>query len=154
MVISSHIEGRLRVRDPRLRDARFLKILQEKLQQLQGVNHVCGNARSGSLLVLYRQAQASLEKINQLLASVLGGVAKNKARRRGEGGIKTPASTLPALPLVPSRRQVVNWGMLLSLLLSLGGLAVGSKQLHVVAGTVFVAVFGIHLIDKRKALVA
>lgn len=153
MTISSHIEGRLRVRDPRLRNAGFLQMLQEKLQGLHGVSAVSGSSRSGSLLVLYRQTQLPLEKIDHLLTELLGSGQKERPATRPKPAAAAPRG-LPDLPLSLNRRQAVNWGMLLSLLISLGALAVGSKRLHIIAGTVFVGIFGIHLIDKRKALVA
>ncbi|NIQ96458.1 MAG: hypothetical protein GWO11_05265 [Desulfuromonadales bacterium] len=162
MVISSHIEGRLRVRDARLRDNRFREMLQAKLESLDGVNEVSGNARAGSLLILYRQAQLPLEKLNQLLGSLLGRQPDKlpPMRPKPKAAPAVPKMRLPNLPDLPklslavNRRQAVNWGMLLSLLVSLAGLAVDSKRLHIIAGTVFVGIFGIHLLDKRKALVA
>lgn len=153
MTISSHIEGRLRVRDPRLRNAGFLQMLQEKLQCLHGVSAVSGSPRSGSLLVLYRQAQLPLEKIDHLLTELLGSGQNERPEPRPKPADEAPRS-LPELPLSLNRRQAVNWSMLLCLLLSLGALAVGSKRIHIIAGTVFVGILGLHLFDKRKAFVA
>lgn len=147
MVIASHVEGRLRVRDPRLRQPRVLYALREKLLLRPDVREVSCNPKVGSLLVLYRSLRNSFREISSLLGEFLGRAVPSAPK-----AAPAPKTSPRCRPLL-SRRRVVNFGMLASLLASLIASA-GSTQLHILAGLIFLGILGVHLFDKRATLLA
>jgi hypothetical protein len=147
MVITSHINGRIRVRDSRLRRAPVLERVREALLLRSDVSEVSSNPKTGSLLILYRKGCHVLAELTGLLQELLG------------PGLPAPVSAVPEKSpvspppnrLVVSRRRVVNLGMLAGLLLTLLTMAV-NKELHILAGLHFLGFLAIHLFDKRRTL--
>ncbi|OGT97978.1 MAG: hypothetical protein A2079_08255 [Geobacteraceae bacterium GWC2_48_7] len=149
MQIASCIDGRVRFRDPKLTNKNVAEIVYEKLTALPGINSITVNNKTGSLLVVYSTAVAGLQKIMDAVTGLLGAAqeptrdrrsAERRYEERRSGGFLV-------------RKAVVNYGMLTSLLVSMLGILVG-KKLHVAAGVLFLAVLGVHLIDKRKTVLA
>jgi hypothetical protein len=147
MVIASHIEGRIRIRDTRLRQPELLAELRQELLQIPDIKKVSWNSKVGSLLILYRKARHALKEITNFLARFLGSIALPAAMTDRP----TPRATAPSRRPIVTRRRVVNIGMLATLLLSLLVMA-GSKQLHILAGLHFLGFLAIHLFQKRHTL--
>jgi hypothetical protein len=55
---------------------------------------------------------------------------------------------------LPDKKTTVNLGMLASLVTSMLGILFDLKKLHVAAGILFLAFFGIHLFERRRAMFA
>lgn len=153
MTIASHIEGRLRVRDPRLCRREHLEALKEKLLGSPDVQEVSGNVKTGSVLILYRKVRNAFQNISELIAETLAPLANSVS----EQWLPSPAAVssrkrvqVPSRPLL-SKRRVLNMGMLIALLGTLVSLG-GSKHLHAVAGFIFLAILSMHFLDKRKTL--
>jgi hypothetical protein len=178
MEVSSHFEGRVRVRDAGLKQEPLLAKAREALLALPGVSEVEANPRVGSLLVLYSAAVTAAGKILRALSEVLGveepaESADAPGETAGRAGAtlgstlgKTLGSTLAktlgkitpkgpfTVPGILKKRIVNNIGMLVSLGLSLGAAALYFKKIHILAGIVFVGFFGIHLFERRKMVFA
>jgi hypothetical protein len=174
MEVSSHFEGRVRVRDAGLKQEPLLAKAREALLALPGVSEVEANPRVGSLLVLYSAAVTAAGKILRVLSEILGieepaesAVPLEEAAGRAGATLgRTLGSTLAktlgkivprvpfAVPALLKKRIVNNIGMLVSLGLSLGAAALYFKKIHILAGIVFVGFFGIHLFERRKMVFA
>ena len=147
MMVTSCIDGRIRVRDGLLRNSTVAGSLSRLLLETPGVREVSVNPRAGSLLILFQQARTTLGEITALLARFLpeetstspspAPAAKTRAGRPRQAGLATV------------KRQAINLGMLAALLASLAGAALGAKALHIIAGLVFVGFFGLHFLDKK-----
>lgn len=148
MMITSCIDGRIRVRDSLLRNASVAGTLNRVLLDAPGVKAVSINSRAGSLLILFRQAQTTVREIIALLEEFL------PAAKTASAPVPAKSGRSRQVGLATIRRRAVNLGMLASLLVSLLGAALGAKTLHIVAGIIFVAVAGVHHYDKRQALFA
>ena len=147
MVITSHIDGRIRVRDARLRQSPVLEHVRQKLLLRPDVRDVSSNPKVGSLLILYRTARHALQEIISLLAGFLGAadLPATKSVR------PAPRRAAPTCWSTVTSRRVVNCGMLAALLMSLLAMA-GSKQLHILAGLHFLGFLALHLFQKRHTL--
>lgn len=148
MMITSCIEGRIRVRDGLLRNSAVAGSLRRLLLATPGIREVSANPRAGSLLILYQQARTTLGEITALLARFLPEEASTPAAPAAKPRPGRPRRTTAAAV----RRQAVNLGMLAALLASLAGAALGAKALHIIAGLVFVGFFGLHFLDKKHFL--
>lgn len=150
MLITSCIDGRIRVRDGLLRDLALAGSLSRLLLNTPGVREVSANPRSGSLLIVFQQARITLRQLTALLERFFGseqpGTPAPKAQTR-PGRLRLPG-------LAAVQRQAVNLGMLASLLVSLLGAVLGAKLLHIISGAIFMAALGVHLFDKRRSLFA
>lgn len=149
MFVASHIAGRMRIRDEKVRTEPVASRVREALLAAPGVDGVEVNPRVGSVLVVYSAAVTGGGAILALLSDILG----------AEEETATSASTCvcPKISLtIPPRvkRQAVNIGMLASLALSLAAAIVHLKKLHVLAGILFVALFGDHIYERRRMLFA
>ncbi|MDD2664699.1 MAG: hypothetical protein PHD19_13200 [Dechloromonas sp.] len=137
--IVSAVPGRIRVRDPALRNPRQLADLSAALDELDGILELAGNPRTGSLVVHFDHRRLAVEALEHLVDTALD----------------RPAA--PARPGGQSRRRQFNRyakiGMLASLGASLAFLATGQKRAHAVAGALFVAGLGVHLTVHRQLLV-
>jgi hypothetical protein len=137
MLVSS-CPGRVRFRDAKLRDAGFSAELAGRVEALDGVVAVCGNARSGSLLVVYDPGVLPKERILAEAESVaaegpaaLGDLKAWFASRRG--------------------RATVKAGMAASVAGAVVALAL-SERVHAVLGASFVLFATAHLTQNRRTL--
>ena len=152
MVVTSHIEGRVRIRDEGLKKETLLLQLREALLESPGISGVEANPRVGSLLVIYNAASTGVERIQQIIAGFIGeGEAAASAVSEGISRIigKIPRTVPPRV-----KRIAVNAGMLASLVLSVVAAVLDLKTLHILAGVIFLAIFGAHLYERRQYLFA
>ena len=153
--VTSFIDGRVRLRHPALHQHQVVAEIQPRILSIKGIQSAEFNERSGSLLLHYDIDVLSRDElIQQALpwASYLDECLK--------GHIATPPASggsgerKPAFPLSGKIcwRKAVNRGMLASLAVTVGSLALGGKQVHAVAGTVFLALVGVHGYRYRRTL--
>jgi hypothetical protein len=167
MEVSSHIEGRIRIRDAGFRKEALLTRAREALLGLPGVSEVEANPRVGSLLVIYAAAVTAVQQLLRTLSELLGSGEEIAAEAEAAAASAKPTLVqrarlaLPlvgkvrlALPSVLKKRVLNNIGMLVTLGISLGAAAFYLKKLHILAGLVFVGLFGIHLFERRKQVFA
>lgn len=148
MLIASCIDGRLRIRDQQLTQKHFAEAVREALSALPGISQVNINEKIGSLLIVYSAAVTNLRGILDAIIEQLGEVEEPLNARSGERASGKQ-------PLGPAgRKSAVNMGMLASLLTSVIGIMLGLKKLHVGAGILFLAFFGIHFFKRRRAVFA
>lgn len=156
MVVASLLSGRLRVRDEGLKREPLVDRVRDALMGTPGVAQVDANPRVGSLLVLYDAALAAAEQILKTIAELLGsaGEAGGQEEPRSASG-RIPFVGKASLSVSPAvRRKVVNLGMLASLLLSVAAAILDFKKLHILAGVVFLALFGDHFFQRREQMFA
>lgn len=149
MTITSNIPGRIRIRDQRMTRADRAEQLRTDLMAMNGVGDVTVNLRTGSLLIIYSTAQSCLEGIMDLLTGLFG--AGEESGGSSGGSLRVAGLLVPGAPM---RRRAVNLGMLASLLISMVGIMIGLKKLHYAAGILFLAIFGIHVFERRQAMFA
>lgn len=152
MDVTSHIAGRLRIRDEGLKKEALLSQVTEALLAAPGVTNVEANPRVGSLLILYSAAVTGMEKIQQILSGFLG--AAQSAVRACSVGTARILGKLPTALSPRVKRIAVNVGMLASLVVSLAAAMLGLKKLHILAGVIYLAIFGTHLFERRRFLFA
>lgn len=152
MLVTSCIDGRIRIRDPQLTHKGVAEAVCEVLSALPGISRVTVNERVGSLLVRYSAAVTKLQSILEGVAGLLG--AGEETTPYDESGGQAPlVSGIKSLGLAV-RKATVNMGMLASLLTSMIGIMLGLKKLHYAAGILFLAIFGIHIFERRRAMFA
>ena len=151
MLIASCINGRIRIRDRQLTQKGVAEAVCEVLSALPGIRQVTINEKVGSLLIIYSAAVTKLQGIMETVTELLGDEKESHKTRSGE---RVPfISGIQTLGL-SGRKATVNMGMLASLLTSMIGIMIGLKKLHVVAGAIFLAFFGIHFFERRRAIFA
>lgn len=149
MTITSKIPGRIRIRDQHLTRADRAEQVRTDLLAMNGVTEVTVGIRTGSLLIIYSTAHSCLQGIMELLTGLFGTAEESS----DSSGCSFRAADLLA-PGAPMRRNAVNLGMLASLLTSMVGIMVGLKKLHVAAGILFLAIFGVHVFERRRVMFA
>lgn len=147
MTITSNIPGRIRIRDQRLTRVDQAEEIRNDLLAMNGVTEVTVGIRTGSLLIVY--SAASLQGIMALLNGLFGAAEESSS----SCDCSFRAVDFPALG-AKMRKNAVNSGMLASLLISMIGIMVGLKKLHVAAGILFLGIFGIHIFERRRAMFA
>ena len=147
MIITSDIPGRIRIRDQRLTRVDQAEEIRNDLLAMNGVTEVTVGIRTGSLLIVY--SAASLQGIMALLNGLFGAAEESS----NSCDCSFRAVDFPALG-AKMRKNAVNSGMLASLLISMIGIMVGLKKLHVAAGILFLGIFGIHIFERRRAMFA
>ena len=153
MVVASLLEGRVRVRDEGLKREPLITRVREALLATPGVSEVEANPRVGSLLVLYSAALTAAEKILKTVSDLLG--SGEEVRGRGAAEPARSAWKMPSLgklsPISPRvKGQLVNIGMLASLVISLAAAIFGLKKLHILTGIIFVVLFGDHFYQRKE----
>lgn len=151
MLISSCIDGRIRIRDHRFTNSGVTKTVREVLAALPGISQVTVNERIGSVLIIYSAAVATLQGIMDTIGEVLG--EEQQAPTLPSGG-PSPVTSGTCTFRLPARKAAVNMGMLATLVTSMIGIMIGLKKLHVAAGVIFLAFFGIHFFERRRAMFA
>jgi len=149
MTITSNIPGRIRIRDQRLTRVDQAEEIRNDLLAMNGVAEVTVAPRTGSLLIIYSAAHSSAQAIMALLTGLFGAAEESSS----SCDCSFRAVDFPALG-AKMRKNAVNSGMLASLLISMIGIMVGLKKLHVAAGILFLGIFGIHIFERRRAMFA
>jgi len=174
MVVASLVDGRVRIRDEGLKREELVTRVSEALLATPGVSGVEANPRVGSLLVLFSAALTAVEKILKTVSDLVGSSEEMRdSAEPAQNPGKLPfaeraSSAIPrvrkkllslvgraSLAIPPgAKRNLVNIGMLASLALSLAAAVFGMKKLHILAGIIFVALFGDHFYQKRDVMFA
>lgn len=156
MIVASLLDGRVRVRDEALKREPLATRVRDALLATPGVAAAEVNPRVGSMLVLYDATLAAVDQILETVAGLLGtsvqasgetAAPKRPARMPLSGGLSLSLS--PAM-----KKRVVNIGMLASLALSVAAAVLDFKKLHILAGILFLALFGDHLYMRKEHMFA
>lgn len=145
MIITSIIPGRIRVRDQRLTLGGEAERLRSSLLAMPGVCNVIVAPRTGSLLITCCSATETMQQILALLTTVFG----NAENSRNHNACRCSELFSPPARL---HKNTVNLGMIISLLTSLIGVALGAETLHIAAGVLFLATLSVHLFERRRAI--
>jgi hypothetical protein len=135
-MITSFIDGRIRIRDEKLESIAVVSHIEKRLSQLKGIVYVSINRRTRSLLIFYDKTILRLEQVLHVLADYLD-IAKAENKRR----ISCIAD-----------RKIVNLGMLVSLALSMLGAVADIAALHITAGIIFLGFLGLHIFRYKNML--
>ncbi len=168
MVVASLVAGRVRIRDNELKKAQQAQRVREELLGTPGVSSVEANPRVGSLLVLYDEALAALEKILKAVSEILDSevdMGESAVPLHGESEGGEPArgfwrrtlqrgKVTPVEPSILKRRILSNIGMLSSLLVSVVAALFDLKKLHILSGVLFLLLFGEHFYQRRARMFA
>ena len=144
------MEGRIRVRDGKLKDRRIAGELEKELHAVGGIGEIRYNRRTGSLLIFFDTAVADRKSILRHIEETVGGSLPAGGlpnRKRADGG-----TLLPHFSVIS--RRACTGGMAASLAVSLLGVAAGGAKLHAAAGIVFIALLGAHMYRHNKTLFA
>ncbi len=140
-MIASFIDGRVRLRDPALKNTRTLAMVEALVKARPGVLSTTANQRTGSLLVEYDPASISREDLSQAAAML---------QARFGGGQRDAGQTAGfTLPRISRKTEVRILGAALGL--SMLG-SVVAKPLHVAAGILFTLGMARHAYCRRKSL--
>ncbi|MBZ0157820.1 MAG: hypothetical protein K8I29_16615 [Alphaproteobacteria bacterium] len=141
-MVTSYVEGRVRVRDKALNRSSTITALKESLLKYKGIIKVTENRRVGSLLVIYDRAVTGIRKIMAIIAGYLN---TSGTLNKVTASIKRSGKAF---------RRAINIGMLSALLASIVAAIVGSKGMHVIAGTGFLALFAMHFYRHKEMVFA
>lgn len=150
MEIASHCAGRIRIRDERLKHEGTASGLCRSLLERAGVVAADASSRVGSLLIHYAPGETTGEAVFAAVAGLLDAQPLRTRPTALRPTTRRPSGTLPAR----LQRRIKMIGMLASLLLSVAAAALDLKKLHILAGVVFLALFGDHLYERRGMLFA
>jgi len=137
-VITSFIDGRIRIRDEKLKSISVVSHIQRTLSQFKGITDVSINRRSRSLLILYDKTILKLEQLLHVLADYLD-AAKTECRK---------------YVVSLTDRKIVNLAMLASLAVSMFGAAIDIAAVHIAGGIVFLGFLGLHFFRYKNILFA
>lgn len=137
-MIASFVEGRLRIRDEKLKNRAAADEIQRLITPVKGIFDVSINQRTGSLLIFYDRAILKLEQLLHVLADYLN-TTKPECKRY-------------AVSLTD--RKIVNLGMLLSLAVSMFGAAIDITAIHIAGGIIFLVFWGLHIFRYKNMLFA
>ncbi|MCC6347364.1 MAG: hypothetical protein IT388_09290 [Nitrospirales bacterium] len=144
------MEGRIRVRDERLKKRRIAEDLKRSLLAVKGMGEIVCNLRTGSLLIFFDTAVANSKRILGIIGEALGfSLSTGELPPAGSGRKESPLPHLAGMA-----RRVGKGGMAAALALSLLGAAAGGAKLHAAAGIVFIALVGVHMCRHNKTLFA
>jgi hypothetical protein len=139
-MIVSTVQGRIRVRAPRLKSARFGRDAVEAAAALDGVLEARHNRGAGCLIVTYDPQTAETEALEDQLEALCT-EHRADAVRAGRS------------PISRRLNQATKVGMMASLATSLTYGFLGRKKEHIAFGTVFVALAGAHMVRYQRTLV-
>ncbi len=152
--IVSSIPGRIRLRDPALRQPDRLERLCAALQAMDGALSVEGNGKAGSVVLYYRPGALAVDAVEAVVEQVVGVEVSTVRVNAAKMDAK---SARPRPMLKPSTRVRLNRyakrGMLVSLPISLALAAAGRKRWHAVSGGAFVACLLVHMAVHRRHLI-
>jgi hypothetical protein len=141
-MIASFVEGRIRLRDEKLKNRAVVDEIQKRAAQLRGISDVSINQRTGSLLIFYDRVVLRLEQALHILTDYFD-AAKTECRKYAV-----------SITTNITNRKIVNLGMLASLALSMFGAALDIAVLHITAGIVFLGFLGLHLFRYKNMFFA
>ena len=154
MVVASLLDGRVRVRDEALKSEPRAARVRDALMATPGVAAAEVNLRVGSMLVLYDAALAAVDRILETIAGLLG-TSVTTGEAAPQRPFRMPLAGKMSLAITPAvKRRVVNMGMFASLLLSVAAAVLDLKKLHILAGVVFLALFGDHFYQRKGQMFA
>lgn len=155
MVVASILNGRVRVRDEALKREPLAAQVRDALLATPGVAAAEVNPRVGSMLVLYDAALAAVEQILKTIEGFIGTGIQESGSVAPQRPGRMPLAGRLSLSLTPAvKRRVVNTGMLVSLALSVAAAVLDFKKLHILAGILFLALFGDHLYQRKEQMFA
>jgi len=137
-MITSFVDGRIRIRDEKLKGIAVVSHIQKKLSQLKGIMDFSINHRTGSLLILYDKTILRLEQILHLLGDYLD-IAKIEFRK--------------FINFVADKK-IINLGMFTSLAVSMLSAALDIAALHITAGVVFLGFLSLHIFRYKNMFFA
>lgn len=137
-MIASMSDGRIRMRDSKLKEGAFAGELKRRLSKLRGLKEILINIRVGSTLIVYDTALTSAEKITSLIGRYLEVPQETEISNAKRVGINT--------------RRTIGIGLLASLATSLVALVFGSKALHAAFGLVFLCFAAVHNFSNIEKL--
>jgi len=155
MVVASLLHGRMRVRDAGLKKDALAAQVTDALLETPGVASAEVNLRVGSLLVLYDAAVVGAQAVLDTISGFLGSPEEEVPVEEAQGPSGRSCCGRMSLSVPPAvRRRIVNLGMMASLALSVAAAVFDLKKLHVLAGIVFLALFGDHFLQKKERVFA
>jgi hypothetical protein len=149
-MITSFIDGRIRIRDEKLKSIAVVSHMEKRLSQLKGILNVSINQRTGSILIFYDRTVLRIEQALHVLADYLDivrVVCKSRISSIADRKIVNPVRRLCLL-------NGVNLGMLASLAVSMFGAALDIAVLHITAGIVFLGFLGLHIFRYKNMFFA
>ncbi len=150
--IVASIPGRLRIRSRRLKNP----ILLEKLgTALTGLDSSCSyqaNSRAGSLLFFYDAKQCVKTEMEAAIVKTVHDALPSVSSKPAASSASTVSASRKRRTLLRKANRCSKYVMYASLGTSLALAARGAKYGHAVAGAVFVAALGVHLMVHRKHL--
>jgi hypothetical protein len=148
--IVSSISGRIRLRDPSLRESGRHEDMKRMLQTFDGMSSVEGNVRTGSFLLRYDPVRVGKAAMESRVLAAAAAVIPGPNPPAGSGTVWSGPER--RRPLSRRLNTAAKVGMLGSLGTSLILAAAGKKHLHAAAGSVFTALLAIHLAVHRRHL--
>ncbi len=151
--VASFVEGRVRLRHPIFKDEQVFAQVQEFLQTLSGVESLKHNARTGSILLEYDEEVLDQETLLNLLKQ--GEQLLNFNEIEPKKPVKKHSCTIPACISNLStreKRKIYNRTMAISLGTTAVAIGLGSKRIHVLAGSVFLTLSLWHIKRMHKSL--
>ncbi len=139
-MITSFVQGRMRIRDKKLKNKLIADEIENRITQFKGILGFSINHRVGSLLIFYDKAVLQLQKIIYVLEDYLGGDAAKTRYKKYAASI--------------TDRTIVNFAMLASLAVSMFGAAADIVVIHITAGIVFLGFLGLHIFRYKNMLFA
>ncbi len=151
--ITSFVEGRVRLRHPIFKDEQIFNQVQEFLQNIPGVESIKHSANAGSILLEYDADALDKNTLLELL-------------KQGEQMLDFSAfeAAKPCTPVnccirdyvsnmsTRDKRKVFNRTMAASLGVTAIAIGLGNKRIHVLAGSLFLALSAWHIKRMHKSL--
>lgn len=144
-IITSFIDGRIRIRHSALKKAVHAANAHDTLMQTPGVQKVEINTKTGSLLLEYDCTQLQRIELMQLAEKLKESLSEDE---------ESPASSRqkPTWLMPAQIRSLTNRGMLLTLGASVGCALAGRMGGHVALGWAFLVLNALHLYRYRRCL--
>lgn len=150
-MIVSIIDGRIRIRNLRLKEGAFAGELKRHLLAVNGLREILINPRVGSALLVYDTSITSAERIIKRISRLLNISQKTEVQKGKVSGVNIIREfSLNKL----NTRKAVRIGLIAALSASLIALVFGSKALHAAFGLVFLSFAAIHIFKYEKLLFA
>jgi len=145
-MIASMVNGRIRIRDSKLKKGVFANEFQRHLSVVTGLKGISINTMVGSALLIYDTSITSDERIIKHIGRLLDVTQETEVPKGKGAGVKHIRNRV--------NRRAVNIGMLASLAASLIALIAGSKALHAALGLVFLGFTAVHIFKNKNLLLA
>ena len=139
-MVTSHIDGRIRLRSASLRDPDAARKAEAALTQKSGVRRATANPRTGSMLVEYDSGALTRDDV----VEAAGLPAKEDAQIAAPKRRRTKAENM----------RIAKRGMLASGFAMLVFAAADRERAHILAGGAFLVFNAYHLYTYRRRLLA